>query len=192
MAVDNGAVTDTAWLVAATSIATILATGLVTIWTKHIDAKQKLAEHKLTIRASYVDKKVEAGKSFIATNNVGYHSAFLLKDVFINYRSSGMLNEELWKVSSEFARKTIDNALQLNDYSDAFFDLVKIVDEVSVASQDFSRKFLMLRVDSENRVSKEEFPSHVDSIIVIVDKIIECRLAANKLVRDELAKYDII
>ena len=63
------------------SFLTVLVTSLSSFWTKRLESKQKIDEHKLAIRSLYVTKKMEAGQTFIGANNEKMHEI----DFFIQF-----------------------------------------------------------------------------------------------------------
>lgn len=184
MAIDSG------WIVAVSSLATIITTGLFSIWSKRIDAKQKLNEHKLTIRSIYVGKKIKAGQAFIGKNNM-IVQRYYIEISYLKEVKYGVPNLKNTVEKMLNARAVMDSStLETNDFTDLFFDLSplykihkEIVRQCELHILEFNG------IGSADTLERHEL---LKEVIVSLTELINSYGSMNDFVREDLAKYDII
>ncbi|MGY3090241.1 hypothetical protein ACVWYF_003296 [Hymenobacter sp. UYAg731] len=189
MAVDSG------WIVAGSSLATILATGLFSIWSKRIDAKQKVNEHKLTIRASYVNKKIDAGIDFVSKTTIRINNHYLIT-VFCKYLiENRVFNKEYYDAIVASRNKQRETNLSNSFSPHSFFDIVNLNEEANKLILEYNSHQIILS-DYLKSEGDNEYTSDIDTIVrkslEINENIIKVYQIMNISVRTELAKYDIL
>ena len=189
MAVDSG------WIVAGSSLATILATGLFSIWSKRIDAKQKVNEHKLTIRAAYVNKKIEAGIDFVSKTTVRINSHYLVSVFYKYLYERKKFNKEYYDAIIALRDKQREVNLSNSSSPHIFFDILAFNDEANVLIHEINslQAVLSVYIDLEgNAEYTTEVESAAKKTLGLNERLIVIYQKMNIYVRAELAKYDIL
>lgn len=194
MTVDNALIV--AGIVAGTSLLTIFLNNRHALNVKRIDAEQKLNEHKLSIRASYVTKKIEAGQISIGLNNIMIQKMHMELDVLMHFKQGVKFTEE-FKDKALFARKlSFDISLERNDFTDLYFDIDNITTETNILVEKLESENLEINKFSSsvnvNDDMRDNALKHVDRAISLTQDIITQYNKLNSLMRNDLKKYDII
>lgn len=182
---------ESGWIVAISSISTIVATGLFSIWSKRIDAKQKVNEHKLTIRSAYVTKKIEAGQKIIGDNNIRLVNRHYVKMYLIALKDYKRNFEDLISSHKLTEAKLFEISLDTNSFAALYYD----VEDLYLKSDALLNRLndLMPLVEPGGNYCQDEgYEENVDKAIKCVDELLATYHTMNKTIRDDLAKYDIL
>ncbi|MDO7849584.1 hypothetical protein Q5H92_24695 [Hymenobacter sp. M29] len=181
---------DSGWLVAGTSIATIVATGFFNIWSKHIDKAQKIDEHKLTIRSLYVAKKIEAGQEFISRNTVLITKIHVELALYQDLLTAGRYGKDLTDRLDAAYKAVVAMSLERNNFSDLYFDLSTIETEYNKLS--YSYNLLIIKMNAASDVDKPVEVETVNDAISHLNQMLALNAEMANAVRTRLAKYDIL
>jgi hypothetical protein len=189
MAVDSG------WIVAGSSLATIIATGAFNIWLKRLEVVQKLNEHKLTLRATYVNKKIDAGMDFVAKTTIRINGLYLVM-VFYKYMyERKQYNKELYAAMNAAKDKQRETNLSNSSSPHIFFDLLSLNDDANKLIHEINNQQAIL---SAFMVSEGTTEYTTDTEIAtkraleLTEQLVKIYQQMNIRVRKEVAQYDII
>jgi hypothetical protein len=192
---------DSGWIVAGTSISTIIATGLFSIWSKRIDAKQKVNEHRLSVRSIFLVKKIEAGQQFIGRMNIIRNSIAVELHLLDDLKYGRGTEEKILLESNALIEKISSLPLSLDDSTDAFFNLSESFNEFNLLLYNITKsrkeaahftKEMNTSQPKRHLQLKTELPKLIEQQISICNEMLSiCRNMSND-VRTELAKYDTL
>ena len=186
---------DSGWIVAGTSIATIVATGFFSLRAKRIDAEQKLNEHKMSIRNTFVTKRIQAGEAFIGKNSLGITLLLVTIRFYEQMRVVRKPFSELMEIIKQFAEKEASLALDGNDVTELYFDVENHIAQFTVfynVSNNITDELLNLFEDCDPNTTIEEIDSKIDRLIQSLRDMLNTRRELSKYLRAELGKYDIL
>ncbi len=182
---------ESGWIVAISSISTIVATGLFSIWSKRIDAKQKVNEHKLTIRSAYVNKKIEAGQKLVGENNVRILNRHYIKMYLTALKDYKRDYEHLLSNHKLTEAKLIEISIDTNSFAALYYDIENLYLESDLLLNRLN-ELMPLVEPGGNYCQNEGYDANVDKAIKCVDELLATYHTMNKTIRDDLAKYDIL
>ena len=186
---------DNGLIVAGSSLATIVATGLFSMWSKRIETKQKINEHKLTIRTAYVNKKIEAGIDFVSRNTVRINNHFLVSVFYKYLYERKEFNNEYYDAIKTGREKQRETNLSNNNSPHLFFDILVHNDKANTLIYEINSHQMILAAYLKAK-GDAKCTSDIESAAKITlelnERLIVVYQQMSIHVRSELAKYDIL
>lgn len=186
---------DSVYIVAGTSLATIIATGLFNVWSKRIDAKQKLNEHKLTVRSAFVNIKIEAGIQFTSEITARINRHFLVSVFYKYLYERKAFNKKYYDFIEVSIEKQREVNLNNNNSHHLFFDVVHLHAEANEVINEINSIQAVL----EEYLKSGGANQYTDDVEVAAkktyelnEKVIRIYQKMNVYVRTEVGKYDIV
>lgn len=186
---------DSGWIVAGTSLATIIATGFFSLRVKRIDAEQKLNEHKMSIRNTFVTKRIQAGEAFISKNSLGITLLLVSIRFYEQMRILRKPFDDLVEKMRLFEQKEASLVLESNDVTELYFDLENLIGQFTAFYNLYNiltDELLKIFEDCDPNISIQDIDTKIDYLIQSLRDMLRIRRELSKYLRTELAKYDII
>ncbi|AII50377.1 hypothetical protein [Hymenobacter sp. APR13] len=181
------------------SIVTVTITSLVTIASKYIDSQQKINEHKLLIRGTYINRKIQAAEDVIIENSMFiemYSSTLQLYEDFKNTKKKNkFLESKATNTSDALAKLLIEkqnhsvlyfdfkDAVKDNDINNNLNNANRLINELNIliATYNTSEEKDFSEIDTKIT----EFKTHIISLMNYYRSI-------NSFLRTKLTEYDIL
>ncbi|SHJ54328.1 hypothetical protein SAMN02745146_3402 [Hymenobacter daecheongensis DSM 21074] len=190
------------------ALGTLTITSIVTLLTKWIESRQKVNEHKLSLRNIYVNKKIQAGEELA---NLLHQR----KLVFVSYYQFYNFFKDTGYVHTDMAYRCKVKTLALSEllskpnYFSIYFDYEKKGSEISRLEVVINKNIQILNkasdlseaksddekkvISQELNILKESYKSQeIENIIKVVPLLNSLYTAEVEKVKSELSKYDFI
>lgn len=183
---------DSGWIVAGSSIATVVVTSLFNLLTKRVDSQQKLNEHKLAVRGSYVNKKIEAAQLLVNYISLILNECNKRYVYYNSHLSEKIEDEDMFNDVKEAEQKTNLITISGNNFGQLYFDIRHLENKSTAGWTKLNKHTSIYERLSNTNEFTPELEDEIRKILVILDELIDTHEAMITSIRNELAKYDVL
>lgn len=175
------------------SFLTVLVTGAVNIWSKYIDSELKVREHQLSLRSTYVTKKIEAGQSFISFNSLRINKTNVRDQFLREIKDKKIKNDKLLKEINSIEEDLSTIRYKEGNFTGLYFDIESLINQsydlIDKLNEDDAQCEKLLESQDFNN---EELQQITNNLLKTNTELQNIYRLMNISIRNELAKYDIL
>jgi hypothetical protein len=176
------------------SFATVLVTSITNYRIKKLESEQKFNEHKMSIRNTYVLKKIEAGEKYVSELQIGQYELEAEYSLIHAFKRDRVIDEDFRDQYYKIKELNYESRMNANDYTGAYFALGELAEKFNALS--YKGDALLSKIDplfnKENGLNYEDFAKEIDEVLEINIKLANINGEMITYIKEELAKYDIL
>jgi hypothetical protein len=180
----------------ATSLATfltVLITNLFNFWNKQIEYKQKIDEHKLSLRSVYTAKKINAGEELIKMIQIRLLASSAVNQFYATFSSNSVIHLDM----AQRAKQLINSVIASTDngsFFSAYYDMESFSKIESTLFHSLNQSVSVLNqadISAAIMISPELL-REAATASSITEQLATLYNENIRSIRLELAKYDIL
>ncbi|QNH60768.1 hypothetical protein [Hymenobacter sediminicola] len=188
------------WIAAASAIvsfATAFLNNAFNAYSKLLDSKQKHSEHNMSLRAVYINKKINAGEEIVKVLQAHMAELEPIRVFYLQYRDHKQLAVGIAKRAlaiNEHRRLEMRNDYNFGAYF-ARFDTKDEEDRLYALINANTTSIYAVAKEDEDKINSlrlERIDTETPVIIDTANKYLQIQSNKITIIRTELAKYDIV
>lgn len=176
------------------SFLTVVVTSIANYRIKKIEAEQKVNEHKMSIRNTYVLKKIEAGEKYVSELRISQYELEAEYSLIYTFKRDRVIDKDFRDQYYKTKELHYESRINKNDNSGAFFALGELAEKFNALS--YKGDALLHKINpifiEPDDFNYEEFSKEIDEVLDINIKLSLIIGEMITSIKEELAKYDIL